>query len=384
MPLTALLSAALLLPQGTPDAPGPRLQPPPATSAERASLPPEEGPAGLDAALWRETRDAADRGLDWLAARQAPGGYWLGHVGHKQGDNYLVLHSAQANDARGSGHIGVTALAGMAFLAGGHLPDRGRHGQVVRRALDYILAQVTDSGLVTDGGSRMYSHAFATLFLAEIHGMDSSDARVRPALERAVHLVVDCQNAQGGWRYNAFTPEADMSVTVCQLQALRAARNIGIRVPRGTIDAAMDFVRRARTRRGLFFYKNAGRSARTKDREFAINAAASTALLTAGITDPELHDPVLEFLDRDYQFVARYYPTHYFYYYGNYYACQAFFHAGGARFDAYQQRLVRDLLRMQRGDGSWPNDVGPGDTFGTAVASLLLQVPKQYLPIFQR
>jgi len=42
------------------------------------------------------------------------------------------------------------------------------------------------------------------------------------------------------------------------------------------------------------------------------------------------------------------------------------------------------LLQQQRSNGSWPCTVGPGDAFGTAVATLILQIPLQYLPIFQR
>jgi hypothetical protein len=46
--------------------------------------------------------------------------------------------------------------------------------------------------------------------------------------------------------------------------------------------------------------------------------------------------------------------------------------------------VKRQLLDMQRPDGSWPCRVGPGDEFATAVATLILQIPFQYLPIFQR
>ena len=42
------------------------------------------------------------------------------------------------------------------------------------------------------------------------------------------------------------------------------------------------------------------------------------------------------------------------------------------------------LIEDQGSDGHWSNTVGPGDVFSTAVACIVLQVPKQYLPIFQR
>ena len=39
---------------------------------------------------------------------------------------------------------------------------------------------------------------------------------------------------------------------------------------------------------------------------------------------------------------------------------------------------------MQNKDGSFPNDVGPGPAFGTAMGVLILEIPYRFLPIFQR
>jgi hypothetical protein len=233
----------------------------------------------------------------------------------------------------------------------------------------------------------MYSHAFATLFLAEVYG-SSATAGLRTTLERAVQLIVETQNQLGGWRYNPFDRELDLSVTVCQVQALRAARNIGIRVPADTIERAMEYVRQSRVPRGphagLYYYKIHGRGQYEKPTEYAINAAAATALRSAGIHDEDLHDPVLGFLERDYGELARWYGAHYYFWYGNYYAAQAFYQAGGPRLRSYFARLSTDLLTTQQADGRWRNQTGPGDPFATAVACILLQMPRQYLPIFQR
>ena len=333
---------------------------------------------------------AAERGLRWLAARQLETGCWTGYVGHKMNDDFVQLDSGMAPETQrrlGHGHPGVTALCGMAFLAGGSLPDRGAHADVVRRTVDYVVRIAQENGYLTDAGERMYSHAFATLFLAEVYGM-AGTVEVKATLERAVNLITDCQNAHGGWRYNPFDRETDLSVTVCQVQALRAARNIGIRVAPTTIDRAMTYVRQSRVEsgrnRGLFYYKIHGRGAYDKPNEYAINAAALTALSSAGIHDDDLRDPVLEFLRGEYPTVAGWYATHYYYWYGNYYAAQALHAAGGERWRTYWKKLSADLLAHQQEDGRWLNDVGPGDAFATAVACLLLRVPAQYLPIFQR
>jgi hypothetical protein len=219
-------------------------------------------------------------------------------------------------------------------------------------------------------------------------------AEVRRGLERATHIIVDSQNAHGAWRYNVFSNDSDLSVTVCQLQALRAAHNIGIEIPKSAIDAAVAYVKASQIQtgraKGRYYYSIHGPRAFRKSDQYSIQAAAATSLLAAGVYEHGLLAPVLDFLETEMGSVADYWPNHYYYWYGNYYAAQVFFHADGLLSDGCFARYytaTRDhLLRTQRPDGRWlnPEDEGPGDAFGTGVACILLQIPKQFLPIFQR
>ena len=84
-----------------------------------------------------EQREAVKRGLAWLAEHQAAEGSWRANIGYKLNEDY----NSTAVDR---GHIGVTALAGMAFLAGGHLPARGEYGPEIERTLDFILSKVRE------------------------------------------------------------------------------------------------------------------------------------------------------------------------------------------------------------------------------------------------
>ncbi|MCA8967847.1 MAG: terpene cyclase/mutase family protein, partial [Planctomycetes bacterium] len=177
---------------------------------------------------------AVDRALEWLAEHQNADGSWSGDIGYKLNQNYEVAASVVP-------HVGVTALAGLASLAAGHLPGRGRYGDVIGRATDYLIGRINESGNITHNGSRMYSHAFATLFLAEVYGM-TERYDMRDKLQRAIDFIVDCQNEYGSWRYAPHAAESDMSITVCQLNALRGARNVGIRVPKSTIDRAKEYI----------------------------------------------------------------------------------------------------------------------------------------------
>ncbi len=152
-----------------------------------------------------ETQAAIDGGLAWLASQQQPNGAFGSGLMYK-------------------GNVAVTALSGMAFLAAGNSPGRGKYGLQVEQAVDYLLKNARSNGYIINERYKshgpMYGHGFATLFLAEVYGM-SPDEQVRDALQKAVKLIVDTQNADGGWRYQP-DPNivADISVTVCQLMAL--------------------------------------------------------------------------------------------------------------------------------------------------------------------
>lgn len=331
---------------------------------------------------------AVERGLQWLAARQARIGGWTGASGHKRMSGYVTFFDEEWQRRLQRAHPGVTSLAGLAFLASGHLPGRGKHGKVLDAAIDYLLDRTGQAAYITDSGSRMYSHSFSVLFLSQVHGMTRRRAdEVETKLREACRFVVENQNEYGAWRYTPSMLQADLSVTVCQVQALRAARNVGIKVPKSCIDRVIDYVKKSRIpegewESGAFYYKIYGRSARTKT-SFTINSAAVTCLHSAGVFDDQLYARALSYIEDHYDEVSNHYPEHYFYWYGNYYAVQAMHMEGGERWKRFWNKVATDLLRRQRLDGSWRNDVGPGDHFSTAMACLILRVPLGYLPVFR-
>ncbi|MBL8751752.1 MAG: terpene cyclase/mutase family protein [Planctomycetes bacterium] len=335
-------------------------------------------------------RTSVARGLDWLAAHQHKDGYWAELVGYKLNTNYETL------DSRPLPHVGVTSLALMSFLAGGHLPDRGKYGDALHRGLDFVLSCAQDDGLIVANGTRMYSHAFATLFLAEVYGMVER-ADVKQVLQRSVDLIVSSQNAEGGWRYRPFARESDMSITVCQVLALRSARNVGIHVPITTIKNAQNYVYNSAVRSNDRSFRRSwhgsygdeGGSFRYQNREhtratFPLTAAGITTLYAAGEYDSPIIRDALDYLDRSCVPFSTEWQGHYFFFYGHYYAVQAYYITGDPKWTKYFQTVKGMLLEQQQADGRWICHTGPGDAFGTAVATLILQIPLQYLPIFQR
>jgi squalene cyclase len=275
-------------------------------------------------------------------------------------------------------HVGITALCGLAYMADGNLPGRGPYGEHVRQALEFVLSHATESGLLAAETSHgpMYGHGFATLFLGEVYGMNPQDNRVREALVRAVDLIVGTQNEEGGWRYNPVPYDADISVTICQIMALRSARNAGIKVPKKTIDRAVDYVRRCQNPDGGFKYMlQAGGSAWPR------TAAGVASLYYAGIWEDDSIDRGLKYLSRN-AMPGTGASGQAHYYYGHYYAVQAMWHAGGEYWAKWYPAVRDALVARQRDDGSWMDSIC--QEYGTAMACIILQMPNNYLPIFQR
>jgi prenyltransferase beta subunit len=297
----------------------------------------------------------------------------------------LTLLAAQQHDdgSFGSGgfarDVAVCGLAGMAFMAGGSTPGRGPYGTNVERCVEYILENTQESGFINVAGSGshgpMYGHGFATLFLAEVYGM-TQRTDVREKLAKAVALIQNTQNADGGWRYQPVRRDADISVTICQVMALRAARNAGIFVSHDTIDKCVQYVKRSQNADGGFMYMiQGGQSA------FPRSAAGVVALYSAGIYEgPEIDKGLkylMESIPRGGVFNRE---SHYFY--GHYYAVQAMWHAGGDHWGRWYPAIRDELIVRQRDDGSWMDSICP--EYGTAMACIVLQMPNNYLPIFQR
>ena len=330
-----------------------------ALSASESAPPGASTPASAlayEAELSAETVKAIEHGLAWLAENQAADGSYgaMSHYGP---------------------HVGITGLAGMAFIADGNTPGRGRYGWQVERCVEFIVAHGSESGLLAAETSHgpMYGHGFATLFLAEVYGMEH-DPKVREVLRKAVRLIVSTQNEEGGWRYQPVRADADISVTVCQVMALRAARNTGVYVDKEVIDRAVEYVRKSQNLDGGFRYMlTSGRSA------FARSAAGVATLQHAGIYQGEEIERGLQYLEH-YLPPYEQQPAHY--YYGQYYAAQAMFLAGDRYWQRWWPAVRTDLLSQQADEGFWMGQAGK--EYGTAMALIVLQVPNRLLPILQR
>ena len=301
-----------------------------------------------------------------------------------------ALAGLQNDDGSFSGgrygrNVAVSAVAGIAFMADGNMPGRGPYALEVERCLDFVLASSAENGLLAAEAANgpMYGHGFAALFLGEVYGTtagggDTARAeRVHEALVRAVRLIERTQNDEGGWRYNPVPFDADVSVTICQIMALRSARNAGIEVDAAVIDRAVEYVRNCQNPDGGFRYQLDGGSS-----AWPRSAAGVASLFYAGIYTDEQIDDGIGYLIAS-ALPGRGAPSRAHYYYGHYYAAQSMYLAGGRAWALWWPAIRRELLDSQQADGSWA-DPSVGTAYGTAMALIVLQMPKRYLPIFQK
>ncbi|MDQ3441250.1 MAG: terpene cyclase/mutase family protein [Planctomycetota bacterium] len=335
----------------------------------------QAGPGGTAAAAKPKDAPAAVRGDEITAGQEASVAKGLAWLARAQGRDGAYGQGGGSNK-----HAGITALAGLAFMQAGNLPGRGKYGENVQKCLDFVLASCQESGLISSDNSHgpMYGHGFATLFLGEVYGM-TGDENVKEKLQRAIRLIQKTQNREGGWRYQPVPYDADISVTITQVMALRAARDAGIKVEKDVIDNAIKYVRACRNPDGGFSYMaNSGGGGGSG---FARTAAGVATLYYAGISEGEEITAGLAYLK---QFTPRKGPGgaevegHYFY--GNYYAVQAMFLAGGDYWATFYPAIRDQLIARQDRSGMWSGEAG--QDYGTAMALIILQMPNRYLPVY--
>jgi squalene cyclase len=311
---------------------------------------------GADVQMDEPTKKATARALDWLAGKQNQDGSW--------------------SESRYPHNNAITSFALLAFMSQGHLPGQGQYGPEVGKGCRFLLSSARADGyLAGSRGGNMYAHAMATLALAELWGM-SGDDEIKPVLKKAVDLIIRCQSHEGGWRYNPDPSGADISVTIMQVMALRAAKNSGLHVPDETMKKAIGYISRCyHPQSGGFSYMPGQAPG------FARTAAGTCVLQLTGEYKAREIPKAIQYLKDNFNS-----PQHFWY--GHYYAAHSMHQVGGRDWEEWYERIRRLLLPRQSPDGSWNarehDREGVGPVYQTSIAVIILSVPANYLPIFQR
>lgn len=341
----------------------------------RAEDQPSQGKSPID--------EAVARGIAYLLTKQDDDGA-IGRQERRNRSNENVM----------------TGLSLLALAAVGHQPaDDTPEGRAMRKALDFILGedQQEETGYYGKvDGSRMYGHGIVTLMLAEMMGMGvdaRQDALIRERCQKAIDLIVRSQKVRkrepryyGGWRYNPDANDADLSVTVWQVMALRAAKNAGLSVPKETIDAAVGYLKRSyesnRDQNGrILNLRSAFGYEPGNGPTYSTASAGLLALQVCGEYDaPELRGAADWLSEQKVNHDQRWF------YYGTYYYAQGMYQRGGEYAKSARRTVEEVLLGMQKPDGSWRGQGQEGESsiYSTSLAILSLSVRHHFMPIYQR
>ncbi len=344
-----------------------------------------------------QVKESVDKAVKWLMQQQKTDGYF------SEQRNDIRVRKGDVPNYGGA----MTSLAIIGLSSVGHLPsDTSPEGKAVAKALQFMLDFMEPDNETKDtigylgrgDRSRMYGHGIMSLMYAEMLGMtqnEEMDRKIHDRLEGAIKLIVHSQKVpksdsnRGGWRYEPQGSDADISVTVWQLLALRAAKNAGLDVPTESIADAVAYVKRSyRSERdsmgnpkdmaAAFSYEPYGGR-----QTFSTTAAGLLSLQVCGQYEapevigsanflmkspPEVNEP--------------------WFFYGNYYYAQGMYQRGGD-FAATARRRTEDILiKAQSPEGAWfprnGNEKSAGPVYATSLALLSLSVYHHFLPIYQK
>ncbi|MEX0824994.1 MAG: prenyltransferase/squalene oxidase repeat-containing protein [Pirellulaceae bacterium] len=350
----------------------------------------------LIAVTWGEPSKAQQASVDpALSARDVSGAT-------SRAIDYLLTRQRDDGAITERGHeTAMTSLAILAMASVGHQPgEPTAQGESMAKALDFVLGEdrQDDSGYFGKAdGSRMYGHGIATLMLTEMMGMGANqqqDERIVQRLIPALELILASQKHAkrppyaGGWRYTPTASDADLSVSIWQLLALRSAKNDDVQVPTAAIDDALEYLRRSYASpvdpNGVPADDKTGFSYTPGQRHatYTMTAAGVLAMQVCGQGDSPLAKGAMGWLSE--------HPPKWgerWFFYGTYYYAQAMQGSDDSLRQHARRAVTEILLEKQAADGSWKGqgeEARYGHVYATALAVLSLSVRHHYLPIYQR
>ncbi len=352
-------------------------------------------------------KDVVDRGLEWLAKQQYRDGHWEALNGYYP--------------------VAMTGLAGLALLAEGSTITQGKYARNIENAVDYLVnrfqkktGQIGNPSDLREQHRYMYAHGFATLFLAQVYGEESDESRRRElekVLAGAVDFIGKAQTKLGGWGYvsAADSGAADFdegSVTITQLQALRAAKNAGIPVAREIIEKANDYLKKStmiavrhasqpfKDEAGVIYSLRQGGS----NIRPPLTAAGIACMFSAGEYQNELAVKWLNYCQRHIPIDKSGRDSFGHWEYTHFYYAQVLYILGEDRhakmrpdlaqieqsgktallkWSRYRSIIFDYIASRQNADGSWSQGyIGP--VYTTSLHLIILQLDKGHLPIYQR
>ncbi len=336
---------------------------------------------------------AVARALRWIADHQFPDGSWA----------YTQVHNpncqGQCPDCEFSkankGRMSATAMALLPMLGAGITHREGRYRAQVKAGLDFIVnnrTEVQEGLILTEQISFpfMYHQALSTIVVCEAAAM-TRDKDLGRIAEEAVRYICWAQDPiGGGWRY---TPkqQGDTSGLGWNFMALKSASMGNIDVPMMTVIKTKNFLDNVVGVEDGAKYGYLNNDLTSEDglnRE--IEAVTAIGLLSQMYMGWQADDSALK---RGTDYLDEWGPDPDNLYY-SYYATQVMHHAGGEKWERWNQSMRDSLIQLQVSDrnshafGSWDNTGGGSIASGgrltsTSLATMILEVYYRHMPLYR-
>lgn len=332
----------------------------------------------------KQTENAVEAGLSWLARHQFPDGHWS--LDHRP----LCAGGPCSGPGVVKSDMAATAFGVLPFLAANHTHQSGEYEEHVARALTWMIRNQRPEGLLAapGDGSVMYTHGLAAIAICEAYGL-TGDPRLAGPAQAAVLFLAKCQNQTGGWRYSPESTDADTSVFGWQLMALKSGQMAGLDVPAATLEGCTKYLDSAAKGEagGLFGYMPQSNPTPTMTavgllcRQF-LGSRRDDADVVEGVEYLLGSPPTAK--DRNC--------------YLWYYATQVIHNYHGPDWDRWNRAMRKIWVKSQARDenrcdfGSWDPHEPVADAHGdpggrlmiTSIGLLTLEVYYRYLPLYQK
>jgi hypothetical protein len=323
----------------------------------------------------KDTEEAVDRALRWIAEHQMPDGGWSFELTKCPSCQGKCSHGGEGGHSKD--RCGATALALLPFLGKGYTHREGPYKPQIERGISFLAAlALKGKGYAGGaGGGNMYSQGLAGIALSECYAM-SQDGRLAAPTQAALNFIMTAQDpVGGGWRYSPKQP-GDTSAVGWQIMALKSGNMAYLQVNPLTIKKAVEFLDSVQEDDGAFYgYTTPAKKAST----------SAVGLLCRMYLGWKKDHPALQ---RGVEFLAKTGPNKDLYY--DYYATQIMHHMEGDMWIAWNDKMKGMLLKLQSNNdheaGSWADGFGghgPGRLYHTALATMILEVYYRHLPIYR-
>jgi hypothetical protein len=262
---------------------------------------------------------------------------------------------------------------------------------VERALLKIVSGQLPNGALGLRGDKYFYNHAIATFALCEAVSYGRDARFVKPAVA-AIGFSAAAQQSGGGWDYTATaTGRNDLSITIWQVMAFKAAEAGGLPVPEEMMQRLRQFLRSAIRPGGEAVYADRGIAEGRRGVGMSAAALLSHLYIGASPKSPWVAEAADRILrnppdpEKVPEWDTSFQSSNYWYS-----ATLCLFHLGGTRWEAWSHFLQKTLLPGQsmasHEEGSWPPDgnwLGAmgGRIFTTAMNILTLEVYYRYPPL---